>query len=92
MVFYRNGKHTEAISVLEKSLAKSRGRSDAFDLFILAMRHHQLGEPAKAKECYDQALKWVRDRRDLPASWIEDLTASQAEADGVLGRALEKDQ
>jgi tetratricopeptide (TPR) repeat protein len=84
VALYRNGKYAEAISVLEKSLAASRGRSDAFDQFFLAMCHHQLGEPAKAKDCYDQALKWVQGQHDLPASWIEDLTAFQAEADGLF--------
>ena len=87
MALYRNGKYTEAISVLEKSLAASRGRSDAFDLFFLAMCHHQLGEPAKAKDCYDQALKWVRDRQNIPSYWVADLTAFQAEADALLGHA-----
>jgi tetratricopeptide (TPR) repeat protein len=87
VVLYRNGKYTEAISVLEKSLAASRGGSDAFDLFFLSMCHHQLGEPAKAKDCYDRALKWVRDQRDMPSSWVEDLTAFQAEADALVGQA-----
>jgi tetratricopeptide (TPR) repeat protein len=85
VALYRNGKHTEAISVLEKSLAASGGRSDAFDLFFLAMCHHQLGEPAKAKDCYDRALKWVHGQHDIPSYWVEDLTAFQAEADALLG-------
>jgi uncharacterized protein HemY len=87
VALYRNGKYTEAISVLEKSLAASRGESDAFDLFFLAMCHHQLGEPAKAKDCYDQALKWVDNENDIPSYWSADLTAFQAEAYALLGRA-----
>jgi uncharacterized protein HemY len=84
VALYRNGKYTEAISVLEKSLAASRGRSDAFDLFFLAMCHHQLGEPAKAKDCYDRALQWVQGQHNIPAQWVADLTAFQAEADALL--------
>jgi tetratricopeptide (TPR) repeat protein len=87
VALYRNGKYTEAISVLEKSLAASRGRSDAFDLFFLAMCHRQLGEPDKAKECYDRALKWVGDQQNIPSYWVADLTAFQAEADALLGHA-----
>jgi uncharacterized protein HemY len=87
VALYRNGKYTEAISVLEKSLTASRGRSDAFDLFFLAMCHHQLGEPAKAKECYDQALKWVQGQQNIPSYWVADLTAFQAEAGALLGHA-----
>jgi uncharacterized protein HemY len=86
VALYRNGKYTEVISVLEKSLAASRGESDAFDLFFLAMCHHQLGEPAKAKDCYDRALKWVRDQQNIPSYWVADLTAFQAEADGLFAR------
>jgi hypothetical protein len=48
------------------------------------MCHHQLGEPARAKECYDRALKWVHDKKDIPSSWVADLTAFQAEADGLF--------
>jgi hypothetical protein len=51
------------------------------------MCHHQLGEPAKAKECYDQASKWVQGQDDIPSYWVADLTAFQAEADGLLGHA-----
>jgi tetratricopeptide (TPR) repeat protein len=87
VALYRNAKYTEAISVLEKSLAASRGSADAFNLFFLAMCHHQLGEPDKAKDCYDQALKWVRDHQNIPSYWVADLTASQAEAGALIGHA-----
>jgi Tfp pilus assembly protein PilF len=88
VALYRNGKYTEAISVLEKSLAASRGRSDAFDLFFLAMCHHQLGASARAKDCYDRSLKWVHNQHDMPFSWVEDLTAFRAEADGLFAHVL----
>jgi tetratricopeptide (TPR) repeat protein len=84
VALYRNRNYTEAISVLEKSLAASRGVSDAFDLFFLAMCHHQLDESAKARECYDRALKWVREKHDIPPRWRTELAAFQAEAEGLL--------
>jgi uncharacterized protein HemY len=79
--------YTKAISVLEKGLAESRGRSDTVDLFFLAMCHHKLGEPAKAKDCYDQALKWVQGQHNISSQWVADLTAFQAEADALFGHA-----
>jgi hypothetical protein len=87
VALYRNGNYSEAISVLEKSLARSHGASDAFDLFFLAMCHHQLGEPAKAKDCYNRALKWVREKHDIPSSWAAELKEFQSEADDLLGHA-----
>jgi hypothetical protein len=86
VALYRNRNYREAVSVLEKSLIASRGKSDAFDLFFLAMCHHQLGAPDKAKDCYHQALKWVHEKRDIPSNWVPDLTAFQAEADDLFAR------
>jgi Tfp pilus assembly protein PilF len=87
VVLYRNGLYAEAITVLEKSLAASHGSSDAFDLFFLAMCHHQLGEIGKAKECFERALKWINEKRDIRSHWLAELAEFQAEAEGVLARA-----
>jgi WD40 repeat protein len=85
VVLYRAGQPTEAIPVLEMSLKLGKGRYDAFDLFFLAMCHHDLGRVVKAKDYLDRAVRWFQDHRSgLPASHIEDLTAFQAEAEELL--------
>jgi tetratricopeptide (TPR) repeat protein len=85
VALYRDGQPAQAIPILEKSLEKGGGQSDSFDLFFLAMCHHQLGHKDKAKECYDRGVRWFQDHRgSLPANYVEELTAFQAEAKEVL--------
>jgi serine/threonine protein kinase/WD40 repeat protein/Tfp pilus assembly protein PilF len=85
VALYRNQRFADAVPVLEKNLHAGKGQADAFDLFFLAMCHHQLGDEDKAKDCYDRAVRWFKERRDkLPAGWVAELTEFQAEAAALL--------
>ena len=83
MALYRAGQYAEAISVLEQSLAAGKGEFDAFDLFFLAMAHHQLGHRARPAAATTRPSVGWRSRRACP-SRISELAAFRAEAEAVL--------
>jgi serine/threonine protein kinase/WD40 repeat protein len=85
VVYYRLGQYTQALESLEHSLRMSKGEAAAFDLFFLAMCHAKLGASEKARDCYDQAIRWVKEHPSLPQPhWAEELKRFQTEAEAVL--------
>jgi tetratricopeptide (TPR) repeat protein len=87
-VCYRLGNYREARRHLEQSMRDSQSKAAAFDLFFLAMCHQHLGDAPMARECYDQAVRWFKERKArLFPSWIAELQSFRAEAAGVLGLA-----
>ena len=75
------------ITVLERSVAAGNGEFDAFDLFFLAMAHQKLGHASQARICFDRAMRWWGEHKNLPAKYLPELTAFRAEAEEVLAIA-----
>jgi tetratricopeptide (TPR) repeat protein len=49
-VLYRAGRHREAVARLEEGVAAKGGKGDPADWALMALAHHGLGDPAKARE------------------------------------------
>jgi serine/threonine protein kinase/WD40 repeat protein len=85
---YRLGQYAEAVENLQRSLSESKGAMAAEDLFPLAACYARLGSLAKARDCYDRAVRWTRERWDKMRDDIkQELTMFQAEAEAALARA-----
>ncbi len=84
VALYRTGRFAEALSDLEKSLAKGYGPSDAWDLFFLAMAHHRLGHREIARQYLDRAIEWVSHQTSLTGENMKELAGFRAEAEAVL--------
>jgi tetratricopeptide (TPR) repeat protein len=92
VALYRVGQYAKAVSVLEQSLAAGKGEWDAFDLFFLAMAHRRQGRSSSARACFDRAVRWLSERKNLSARHVAELTGFRAEAEAVLaGPSGEKD-
>jgi serine/threonine protein kinase/WD40 repeat protein len=85
LAYYRVARYREAVEVLRPNLQRQADTSLALDLFFLAMCHHCLGEPARARDYYDWAVRWARTQGSLNQGAVEELTTLRAEAEVVLG-------
>jgi tetratricopeptide (TPR) repeat protein len=76
---YRNGERKEAIDALEMAAELTSGGSPTEWLF-LAMSHWQLGQKNEAREWYDRAATWMKEK-----DATEELARFRAEADELFG-------
>ena len=84
---YRNGLYREGIVTLEKCLATGDGVYDAYDLYFMAMCHAKCNDPAKARNCFDRAVRWVDEGKKLTPEQLAELKEFRAEATAVLQAA-----
>jgi hypothetical protein len=85
VAYYRAGRYREAADVLRPNVKEEADWALAYDLYVLAMCHHRLGETVRARDYYDWAVRWVSLQRDLKPEHRDELTAFRAEAEGLLG-------
>jgi eukaryotic-like serine/threonine-protein kinase len=85
LAFYRAGRFQEAVETLEPNLKDQVDWALTYDLYFLAMSHHQLGESARAREFYDLAVRWSVAHHEALNPYLVELTAIQAEAAELLG-------
>jgi serine/threonine protein kinase/WD40 repeat protein/tetratricopeptide (TPR) repeat protein len=93
VVYCRLEQYPRAVETLERSLRETQGEFAAFDQFFLAMCYAKQGATDKARESYDQAVKWVEQNPDKIKSqptWNEELKRFRAEAEAVVMKKADK--
>jgi serine/threonine protein kinase/WD40 repeat protein len=92
VALYRAGRYREAAETLQPNVLVQMDDFLAPDLYFLAMSYHRLGEPARARDFYDWAVRWTQLPRDLSPGDLAELAGFRAEAEGVLGIDRTHDQ
>jgi tetratricopeptide (TPR) repeat protein len=83
MAHSRQGNWTAALDALDRAVAMSNARPSSTTLLRQALCYQQLGHPAQARRCYDEALdQIVRDRYDAQFNF-DTLRQEAASAIGV---------
>ena len=71
---YRLGHWVESIAASERSVALRNG-GDADDWFVLAMAHWQKGDKVEARNWFDKAVAWIKEKNpkngELRQFWAE---------------------
>jgi len=85
LAYYRAGRYREAIEAFQANLKDQVDWALAYDLYFLAMSHHQLGESAQARQFYYLAGRWSDAHREALNPDLAELAAIQTEAAELLG-------
>jgi serine/threonine-protein kinase len=80
VAYYRAGQFRAAIAALEKSDELGQGREFGFNAVFLALSRWQLGERDEARRWYDDAVRWMREKKPKD----EALRRFQAEAEALI--------
>jgi serine/threonine protein kinase/WD40 repeat protein/predicted Zn-dependent protease len=83
VTYYRLGRYQEAESTLERAVKLLNGQATAAELYFLAMCRHRLGNTAKAKSDFDDAVRWQESAKLAPLQ-MEELQSFRMEAEAVL--------
>jgi serine/threonine protein kinase/WD40 repeat protein/Flp pilus assembly protein TadD len=81
---YREGRYQQAVDTLLPNLKASDDQYLGWDLYVLAMAHHQLGQTALARTYFAWAVRWVSDHKKLSPDYAEELRAFHAEVEALL--------
>jgi hypothetical protein len=72
------------MAALQDAVKANDGTTTAYELFFLAMCYQHLGQPEKARDCYDRANKWWLAHAKLPQQWADELESFRNEAATLL--------
>jgi tetratricopeptide (TPR) repeat protein len=89
LAYYRAGRCRDAVDVLRPNLDRQADGYLAYDLYILALSRHRLGDVVSARDCFAYAVRWVRIQPGLTADELDELKEFRAEAEHVLGIVTE---
>jgi eukaryotic-like serine/threonine-protein kinase len=84
VALYRAGRYTEAIPVLEQSLAASSNLTIPSDLFGLVICHAKQGDGGRARAYFERASAWVKANANLSPRMREELKDFRTEAEEAL--------
>src|SRR5262249_7521050 len=73
LAYYGMGRYRDAVEILRSNLAHQDDSNLAYDLYLLAMSHYQLGQTARAKDYYEWAARWTGTQKGLSADVREEL-------------------
>jgi Flp pilus assembly protein TadD len=85
LAYYRTGQYRQAVEVLRPNLHSQEASVLAYDLYILAMSCHRLGETERARDYYTWAVRGSDAQKGPAPAQVDELSTLRAEAEAVLG-------